>query len=169
MHGIKVETVLLPNGMSTISGSLSARQNDRGTLNLSSLACFLALIQASLPPHCRCMLFGDSIFCGLLQYITIYYCALVPNVLTAKEVKINATFKAAPMPFEKNYGLTNCAFRICDTTRGYQLAKQHPYALDQLWVSYLLINCYICFDGDQASGVNMFNCPPPCINYYLQL
>jgi len=82
MHGIKVETVLLPNGMSTIFGPVSARQNNRGTLNLSSLNHFLALIQASMHPHHRCMLFGDSIFCGLLQYITTYYRAILPNVLT---------------------------------------------------------------------------------------
>jgi hypothetical protein len=72
LHGIKVETVLLPNGMSTIFGPVSARQNDRGTLNLISLDHFLALIQASLHPHRRCMLFGDFIFPGLLQYITTY-------------------------------------------------------------------------------------------------
>jgi hypothetical protein len=169
LHGIKVEKVLLPSGMSTVFGPVSVRQNNRGTLNLSGLGRFLALIQASLPPHCRCMLFGDSIFCGLLQYITTYYRALVPKVLTAKEVKINASFRAAWMPIEKNYGLTNCVFRICDTTRGYQLAKQHPYALEQLRVSHLLINCYICLNGDQVSSVNTFNCPLPCIDDYLRL
>jgi hypothetical protein len=68
------------------------------------------------------------------------YRALLPNVLTAKEVKINATFRAAWMPIEKNNGLANCIFIICDTERGYQLAKQHPYALEQLRVSHILIN-----------------------------
>jgi hypothetical protein len=72
LHGIKVEIVLLPNGMSTLFGPVSARQNDRGALNLSGLDCFLALIQASMHPHRRCMLFGDFIFPGLLQYITTY-------------------------------------------------------------------------------------------------
>jgi hypothetical protein len=101
LHGIKVGTVLLCNGISTVFGPVSARQNNRGTLNLSGLDCFLVLIQASLHPHCRCMLFGDSIFCGLLQNTTTYYCALLPNALTDKEVKINATFRAAWIPIEK--------------------------------------------------------------------
>ncbi len=35
LHGIKLETVLLPNGIITLFGLVSARQNDRGTLNLS--------------------------------------------------------------------------------------------------------------------------------------
>ncbi len=161
--------MLLPNGMSTVFGPVSARQNDRGALNLSGLDCFLALIQASMHPHRRCMLFGDSIFCGLLQYITTNYRAILPNVPTAKEVKINSTFRAAWMPIEKNHGLTYCVFRICDTKRGYQLAKQHPYALEQLRVCHLLVNCYICFNGDQVSSVNTSNCPPPCIDEYLRL
>jgi hypothetical protein len=140
LHGIKVETVLLPNVMSTVFGPVSARQNDRDTLNLSGLDCFLALIQVSLSPHCRCMLFGDSIFCGLLQYIKKIYRGLVPNILTPEEVKINATFRAAWMQIEKNYSLTNCIYRICKTTRGYQLGKQHPYALEHLRVSHLLLS-----------------------------
>jgi hypothetical protein len=169
LHGIKVETVLLPNGISTVFGPVSARQSDRGTLNLSGLDRFLTLIQASLPPHCRCMLFGDLIYRGLLQNITSYYRAINPNVLIDKEVKINAAFRAARIPIEKNYGLTNCVFRICDTTRGYQLGKKRPYALEQLRVCHLLVNCYICLNGDQANGVNTFNCPSPCIKDYLQL
>ncbi len=131
--------MLLPIGMSTIFGPVSARQNDRGALNLSGLDWFLVLIQMLLPPHNRCMLFGDSIFCGLLQYITTY-CTIAPNVLTAKEMKINATFWSAWMPIEKNKCLTSCVLRICDRTRGYQLGKQHPYALEQLRVCHLLLN-----------------------------
>ena len=127
LHGIKVETVLLPNGIRTVFGLVSARQNNRGTLNLSGgLNHFLMLIQASLLPELRCMMFGDSIFRGLLQYITTYYRAIAPNLLTAEEVKINAAFRAARMPIEKNYGLTSCLFRICDTNRGYQLESSTP-------------------------------------------
>ena len=51
-----------PNGMSTCFGPGSARQNDRGTLTMSGLDCFLVLTQAHLPPHLQCMVFGDSIF-----------------------------------------------------------------------------------------------------------
>jgi hypothetical protein len=40
LHGIKVETVNLPNGMSTIFGPVTARQNDQGMLNLSWLDQF---------------------------------------------------------------------------------------------------------------------------------
>ena len=62
VHGHKMESFIFPNGMSTCFGPVFAQQNDRGTLNMSGLDRFLVLIQAHLPPHLRCMLFGDSIF-----------------------------------------------------------------------------------------------------------
>ena len=103
------------NGMSTCFGPVSARQNDWGTLNMSGLDHFLVLIQAHLPPHLCCMLFGDSIFCGNLQMITSYFHAILPDVLTLSELKCNASLRAARMPVEKNYGLQSCIMRICDT------------------------------------------------------
>jgi hypothetical protein len=80
--------------------------NDRGVLNLSGLDNFLFLIQAHLPPHEQCMLFGDKIYRGnALQRITTYYDAIPPNVLSLYERMCNATFRAMRMPIEKNYGL----------------------------------------------------------------
>ncbi len=170
LHGIKVETVFLPNGISTVFGPVLARRNNRGTLALSGLDRFITLIQASLPLHERAMmLFGDSIFGGLLQSITTYYCVIAPNTLTVAELKCNAALRSARQPIEKNYGLTSCVQRICDTKRGYQLAKKHPYALEQLKVCHPLMNCYICLNGDQAGSVNTFNCMPSPIEVYLHL
>ncbi len=105
LHGIKVETVFLPNGIGTVFGPVSARQNDCGTLALSGLDRFITLIQASLPLHERAMLFGDSIFRGLLQSITTYYCAIAPHILTVAELKCNAALRLARQPIEKNMAL----------------------------------------------------------------
>jgi hypothetical protein len=44
LHGIKVETVFLPNGIGTVFGPVSARQNDPGTLALSGFDRFITLI-----------------------------------------------------------------------------------------------------------------------------
>jgi hypothetical protein len=123
LHGIKVETVFLPNGISTVFGPVSARQNNPGTLALSGLDRFITLIQALLPLHERAMLSGDSIFRGLLQSITTYYRVIAPNIFTVPELKCNAALRLARQPIEKNYGLTSCVQRICNTRRGYQLAK----------------------------------------------
>jgi hypothetical protein len=83
------------NGMSTCCGPVSARQNDRGTLNMSGLDRFLVLIQAHLPPHLCCMVRGN------LQLITSYFPAILPDVLTPSKLKCNAALRAARMPIEK--------------------------------------------------------------------
>ncbi len=90
-----METVFFPNGISICFGPVSAQQNDRGTLNMSGLDCFLALIQAHLPPDLQCMIFGDSVFRGNLQMITSYYQAFLPDVLAPFKLKCNALLQAA--------------------------------------------------------------------------
>ena len=55
LHGVKVDTLFFPNGMSTVFGPVSCRANDRGTLNLSRVGEFLGIIQAQLPNKERCM------------------------------------------------------------------------------------------------------------------
>ena len=47
-HGIKVETVLLPNGISTVFGPVSARRQDAGVEALSNLNQFLIWLQRGL-------------------------------------------------------------------------------------------------------------------------
>jgi hypothetical protein len=66
---LKVETVLLPNGISTLFGTASARIHDiGGVLQMSSLDAFLVEIQQGKPEaYCT---FGDSTYnAGYLQCI----------------------------------------------------------------------------------------------------
>ena len=169
-HAHTCETLLFPNGMSTVFGPVSGRMNDRGVLNLSGLDTFLVLIQAHLPPQDRCMVFGDAIYRGnALQMITSYYHAIPPNVLSFHERVCNAAFRAARMPIEKNYGQQTCVQRICDTRWASRYGAALPYAIEQWRVCHLLLNCYICFNGDQASGTGTFAMPPPNIDWYLRL
>ena len=67
IHSIKAKTTFVPNRMSCVFGPVSGRGGDHGTLNLSNIDSLLGLIQEHLPPHLRCMLFGDSLFCELLH------------------------------------------------------------------------------------------------------
>ena len=68
-HGLKVETVLLPNGISTLFGPTSARIHDVGSvLQMSGLDAFLVEIEQGKPEvYCA---FGDSTYnAGYLQCI----------------------------------------------------------------------------------------------------
>jgi hypothetical protein len=44
-HGIKVETIFLTNGLSTLFGPMSAQQSDAGVLTLGNLNKFLVELQ----------------------------------------------------------------------------------------------------------------------------
>ncbi len=68
-HGLKVETVLLPNGISTLFGPTWARiHDDSSVLQMSSLDAFLVEIQQG-KPEVYCV-FGDSTYNpGYLQCI----------------------------------------------------------------------------------------------------
>jgi hypothetical protein len=156
--------------MSTCFGPVLGRQNDQETLNMSGFDDFMVLIQAYLPQHERCMAFGNSIYRGVaLQIVTTYYHAIAPNVLTFDERVCNASLRAARMPIEKKYGLQTCVQGLCDTRRGSCLGAAKPYAIEQLRVCHLLLNCYICFRGDQASGPSTYAMTPPNIDAFLEL
>jgi hypothetical protein len=168
-HCELMQTMMFPNGISTTFGPVSGRMNDQGVLNLSGLDTFLFLIQAHLPPHDRCMVFGDNIYRGHLQMITSYYHAIPPNILTFHERVCNAALRAAMMPIEKNYGMQSCVQRICATKWGSNFGSALPYAIEQWRVCHLLLNCYICMNGDQAGGESTFAIPPPNIDDYLRI
>ena len=60
-------------------------------------------------------------------------------------------------------------FRICETRDGYKIAKERPYAIEQLRVCTLLTNCYVCMNGDVAGNDNTFGLSPPMLSEYLRL
>ncbi len=81
LHGIKVETVLLPNGISTIFGPDSARiHNVGGIMLISGLDDFLWDIQQKMPwaPYSA---FGNSTYNAQhLRCTWSYYCPLIPGI-----------------------------------------------------------------------------------------
>jgi hypothetical protein len=78
-HGIKLETVLLPNGISTVYGPTSA--SDEWTRH------FLMLIQQGRPDVYSA--FGDSAYnAQYLQCIRSYYISLIPGVDITDDQKI---------------------------------------------------------------------------------
>ncbi len=60
-------------------------------------------------------------------------------------------------------------FHICETWDGYKIAKERPYAIEQLCVCTLLTNCCVCMNGDVAGSNNTFGLSPPMLSKYLRL
>lgn len=78
-------------------------------------------------------------------------------------------FEGGSKTIEKNYGMVSTLFKICTVVDKNKLAKEKPYALEQLRVCHLLLNCYVCLNKDQASFTNTFGCNPPLLKDYLKL
>ena len=50
-----------------------------------------------------------------------------------------------------------------------KIAKETPYAIEQLCVCTLLTNCYVCINGDVTGSDNTFGLSPPMLSEYLRL
>ena len=120
-HGLKLQTVLLPNGLSFVFGSMSCRRSDAGMLRTSGLNAFLVFIQMGLfmlatgAPVVYAF-FGDTAFnIGALACVVSYYRAFGAGAqLNDEEKRCNAAIKGARNTIEKNYGLTSTLFRMCN-------------------------------------------------------
>ncbi|KAL9189077.1 hypothetical protein ACHAXT_011567 [Thalassiosira profunda] len=174
-HGLGMETVFLPNGISTVFGPVSCRRGDAAVLAMSNLNPFLCFIQHGLFFAGAGMavyygVFGDTAFNLGMECVQSYFRAYGAGAqLTDAQKKCNGAVKAARITIEKNYAMKANLFRICNSKEGLKLAKKNPYALEQLRVCHLLVNCYVCLNGDQASSINTFGVSPPKLEDYLEL
>ena len=172
-HGLKVETVFLPNGISTLFGPVSARHADAGVISISNLNSFLVMIQRGQfstadGKEVLYSAFGDSAFNLGMQCIQSYYRSFgAGGELSDSEKKCNAALKSARISIEKSYAMVSNLFEICTNLDGYKMAKERPYAMEQLRVCTLLTNCYVCLNGDTASNDNTFGVSSPSLDNYL--
>jgi hypothetical protein len=144
IHGIKMETVLLPNGISTVYGPCSARVNDIGLMrNLSGLDQFLFHIQQGRDVmHC---LLEDGIYnCNALRCIRSYFKSFAGHPLSLDQIFINDLLKSGRESIEHTYGAVENIFTICSHPRNYCLGNRLPFAHEQLRICHLLSNIYTC-------------------------
>ena len=174
LHGIKVETVVLPNGLTTLFGPVSARQSGPGVEEMSNINAFLVHLQRHLfvcaAGWGHYGVFGDGAFSLDRECIQSYYrsfSAAVP--LTQAQRRVNNSMKSARIVIEKNYRALANKFHICDMKPGMKLSKTNPYAIEHLQVCHLLLNYQICFNNDQAGSSNAFGVSPPRVEDYLCL
>jgi hypothetical protein len=148
---------------------VSARRADAGIAALSNLNAFLALIQQGqfFSPARTDVLFsafGDCAFNLGHQCIQSYYCAFWAGAqLTDAQKQCNAAMRSARITMKKNYSMMTNLFRICETRDGCKIAKERPYAIEQLCVCTLLTNCYVCMNGDVTGSNNTYGLSPPCL------
>ena len=173
VHGLKVEVVYLPNGISTVYGPMSCRRPDIGggssLQDTSGLNAFLRCIQRNLYQTAYSVL-GDKIYGVNLDCIRSYYSAYFRRNQMTEYMRIcDAEMKACRQSIEWNFGKNQNVFSICKDPDQFKLGKQNPYAMELLRVTHLMTNMYNCVNGDMSSGYGKFDCAPPKLEEYLAL
>lgn len=169
MHGLKVETLYLPNGLSTLFGPVSIRHPDTGVLNLSNINLWLRGLQQGVnnPPYSA---LGDLIYRVNLDCIRTYYRAYFsPAEMTEFMRYCDAELRSCRQHIELGYGKTANLFKICDHYSNMKLAQSNPYAVELLRMSHLLTNIYNILNGSSAAGCDQFDIEPPSLAEYLSV
>ncbi len=89
--------------------------------------------------------------------------------MTNAQKRCNTAMRSARITVEKNYAMVSNLFHICSNKDNYKIAKEKPYAIEQLRVCTLLTNCYVCMNADVAGSDNTFGLSPPKLSDYLRM
>ncbi|EJK74740.1 hypothetical protein THAOC_03560 [Thalassiosira oceanica] len=132
-HGIKIETVMLPNGLSTVYGPVSARVFDTtGVAVMSGIDQFLQVLMQGW--NITYYLFGDGVYnTSTLSRIRSYFRTYRRvDVLTRDQIVVNQRLKACRELIEHTYADLQNIFRLCPLPSNFKLGQSHPYAQSQL-------------------------------------
>ena len=190
------ETVFLPNGLCTLFGHVSAWCANAGIAVMSNLSVFLVLIQrgqffspvgmevlSSAFGYCVGGQFFSTVGVeGLFsafdkcafnlghQWIQSYYRPFAASMqfTNAAQKRCNTAMRSSHITI-KNYAIVCNLFRICTAKDGYNIAREKLYAIEQLCVSTLLTNCYVCLNSNIAGSDNTFRLSPPRLSEYIRL
>ena len=106
MHGIKMETILLPNRISAVFSGVSCRRSDTGVENMSGINSFLEYVQRDLSVYMGNIrvlfsVFGDGTFDIGKRYMQSCYKSFGGVPLSDEERRINNAMKAARITMKK--------------------------------------------------------------------
>jgi len=153
-HGLKVLTVVLPNGLiGGLYGPVSARENDISMQNLSNLNQELMLLQPDVmearengEDMLYYSLYGDLIF-PLLNCIVSRHRRPLLGVRTPREEAENAAMRSLRVSVEWPYETVTNLFKILESKYNKQLLgrKREPLYFDRKTASCCCFFIYIIF------------------------
>ena len=176
-HGLKVLTVVLPNGIiSHLYGPISARENDIGALNLSDLNRHLMALQPEITLArangelvLYFSLFGDGFF-PYLQCITHRHQPPRRGQLGDRQNAENNAMNSIRTSAEWPYETVTSLFHIMRSKHNKKFLLQdrllNEVLHQQLRVVFFLYNCYVCLNGSKFG--KFFATEPPSLNDYLE-
>ena len=157
VHGIKWQTVGLPNGMMLHAwGPASCRHNDNWTLNQSNITDILGTAQNGYDLYY--VMYGDSAYYSG-EYIRGRHREVGGIPLTDREKLENKMMSKCRQAIEWDYGLMGNMWKHVVFKKSLQLRKQKVSKMTLFCM--LLTNSYVCLNGSQTS--HYFECSPPSL------
>ncbi len=177
-HGLKVLTVVFPNGIiAYLYGPVSARENDIALLNMSwlnehlvALQLEIAVARANGEQILFFSLYGDKIF-PYLQCITHAHEAPIGGQLPQREWLEMMAMNSLRTSVEWPYGDITMLFQIMQSKhhKKYFLSTGllNTMLHQQFCVVFFIYNCYVCFNGNKFT--KFFDVSPPSLAEYLEV
>jgi hypothetical protein len=166
MHGIKLLSVVMANGLSVMHGPHSARENDLGSVRISGLEDYLIDIQAQQP--IRYKVYGDGIFRLISRpenAIRSYNEARPLIPLTDFEVHENCVMRKMRICVEHTYADLSKRFDIVNRPNEWKFMNLESNHSAKLRTIFFLNNCLTCSHGNSLS--KRCKIMPPTLAEYL--
>ena len=164
-HGMKIQVVSLPNGMVGSVYLGAWRVSDAGLLNMSGLDNYLSSLfqefQMNLPQANGQFpaVYGDGIFPQLATIVARY--RNDNEVLSMINIRMSSVREAIEHLFSLHLNI----FSLFHDPARFRLLVSRVEVTRLIFNSFLLLNCYICFNESQ----NNFMIRPPSLEEYLPL
>ena len=160
LHGMKYQTINLPNGMIMDAFGGSMRRNDNQYLNASHILDRLATLQ--LNDLQQYVIYGDSAF-GWDTHLRSRYADGAADPLTAAEINENVAMSAMRQSIEWDYKDVKTRWALIDYKKMLKLGQAK--VVDIFMTAMLLSNILSTLIGNQSS--QYFSCMPPTLEDYL--
>ena len=161
-HGLKYQTLLLPNGLFGSVWGSSISHNDIGIMNMSGLAQYLQQTLDFVPgTDMFPTLFGDGIFIPS---------PVVTNRILDSDLRqeiMDKRMNSIRQSVELMYGLFFGIFHLFKEPQKFHLFNQGELGYCTGMVGFFLLNCYTCLRGNVVTS--FFETQAPSIEEYLPL
>lgn len=160
-HGLKTQTLLLPNGLFGSIYVASLRQNDNGVQNMSGLNDYLVSL---FSPH----YVADRLPASYADGIFARLPCIVPRYRHTQDIelrRINIRMSSLRQSIEHVYGLHHNLCRGVHQWERLRLYRDGERTTKLLFASFFYWNSYQCLNG----SFNEFGLAPPSLEEYLPL
>ncbi len=170
-HGLKYQTVLLPNGLFTGVFGSSISHNDLGVLNMSRLTRYLEDIlfpDYAMPGGLLPALYGDAIFMNVNYSTILAKYDFIGNVEVDYLIKrLNHRMSGIRQSIELMYGAFFNLFSLFESKRHFKIFRDATSAYRLGVIGFFILNCYTCLNGSACNSI--FDSFAPTIQEYLPL